>query len=526
MTSLPTTSDLQRLWPYLKPSERRRLELLLASQARAAQQRTERGKAHGFLAWCEATTPNYNFSWPHIQYIGERLERLRNGTLTDDRGRPKDRIAISVPPRHGKSETGTVRFPAWNLCERPTDRVLIGGHTQRFINGLSRKARRITKAQIPLSSEVNGAEEWETAEHGGLRAVGVGVGVAGVGANLALVDDPIRTRRDANSRTYRDMVWDWLRDDFITRLEPGAPLGIIMTRWHFDDPVGRLEKSEDADRWLFINLPALAEEGDPLGRAPGEALCPDRYDAPALLRLRHLLGNSFEALFQGRPAPIEGSIFNLRAFGRYDLADAPRRPLMTVLSVDCANKGSEFNDFSVIQTWAVTRTGVYLLHVWRKRVDYPTLKRAVVTLADTFQVNGALIEDKGNGQALIQEVRGTLPVIPIEPVGDKVVRAMAETIMVQAGLVNIPHSAPWLGDFEAEIVEFPSGENDDQVDATTQLLRWVRTQSLAIEFERLGVPRAGVEAWELDQGAEQDRQIIDTAGGFARLRSRPDTGGF
>lgn len=523
--NFPSRSDLQRLWPYLTPSQRRSTELLLQSQERYLRNRTKRKAAQDFLGWCKATSPGFNFEWPHLRFVTEKLQALAEGTLTDEKGRRKDRLALSMPPRHGKTETATVRFPAWNLCQRTTDRVILGGHTQRLANLFSRKVKRLVKGEIDLSREVNGAAEWETTDYGGLLAVGVGVGISGRGANLAGIDDPIKSRKDANSAVYRDTVWDWLRDDFLTRLEPGASAFLIMTRWHHDDPVGRLEKSEDADRWLFINLPALAGEEDPLGRQPGEALCPDRYDEAALLRLRALLGHSFESLFQGNPTPLEGSVFNVKAFRQYD--EPPVRPIMVVQSWDCANKGQQWNDYSICTTWAVTRDGAYLLHVYREQVNYPRLKEAAVTLAQTFRPNAVLIEDKGAGQQLIQELRSNtkLPVTAFEPEGDKIVRAMAEALMVQAGLVHLPARAAWLSDFLSELSEFPQGAYDDQVDSVSQFLKWLRSQSFAVAFEAMGVPRAGVEAWEVE-GAGSDGLRATVGAGFGRLRSGSDYGGY
>lgn len=286
---------------------------------------------------------------PHLQVIQHELGRVTAGRC--------DRLMLFLPPRHGKSELVTVRYPVFRLQRRPELRVIIGAYNQALAERFSRKARRIAAARFALSRDRNTAWEWETQAGGGVRAVGVGGGVTGLGADLILIDDPVKSREEAESRTYRDRVWDWYRDDLYTRQEPGCAVILVMTRWHEDDLAGRILASEEAGAWRVVRLPALAESeaeyrawaemqrerrsvkgagwdpedlesawpaslsppqlslSDPLGRAEGEPLWPSRFPAPALHRIRTALGSrSFAALYQGRPLPAEGGLFRREWF--------------------------------------------------------------------------------------------------------------------------------------------------------------------------------------------------------------------
>jgi len=155
--------------------------------------------------------------------------------------------------------------------------VVIGSYGQDLANNFNRKARRIAEQRFEMSHERKAAAEWSTSAGGGMKAVGVGAGVTGHGAHLIVIDDPVKNREEANSDVRRETVWQWYNDDLYTRLEPGGAIVLIMTRWHEDDLAGRILLSDRASEWTVLNLPALAEDDDPLGRTLGEALCPERY---------------------------------------------------------------------------------------------------------------------------------------------------------------------------------------------------------------------------------------------------------
>ena len=185
-----------------------------------------------FDVWLDQVTPTWEWRWRHLVYIRTYLDRVTRGDLK--------RLMLFVPPRHGKSEQTTIRYPTWRLERDPTLRVIVGAYNQILANKFSRKARRIAVQRLDLSAERVAVEDWETAQGGGFRVVGVGGGITGQGGDLIIIDDPVKNREEANSQAYRDRVWEWYTDDLYTRLEPGGAIILIMTRWHEDDLAGRI----------------------------------------------------------------------------------------------------------------------------------------------------------------------------------------------------------------------------------------------------------------------------------------------
>lgn len=262
-----------------------------------------RGVPPTFRQWNERVTPTWRWDWPHIVLLQETLDRVLAGEI--------EKLIIQEPPRHGKSETATVRFPVYALECSPAIRVIIGAYNTTLAAKFGRKARKVAESTgMPLAEDRAAADDWETTEGGGVRSVGVGSGITGQGGDLIVIDDPVKSREEAESPTYREAVWDWYTNDLYTRREPGARMIVIMTRWHEDDLVGRILASEDAPHWTVLTLPALAEPNDPLGRPEGAALCPDRYDEEALASIRLVMGEyAFGALYQQRPSPRTGNMF-------------------------------------------------------------------------------------------------------------------------------------------------------------------------------------------------------------------------
>ncbi|MDP1664123.1 MAG: phage terminase large subunit [Methylobacter sp.] len=466
----------------------------IAEAVLAEAESGETNTALTYGEWCRQASPEYRWDWPHLAYIRSRLEPITDtleqsllGVVSDHKPR---HLIFSVPPRHGKSEQVTVRYPAYLMERWPKLRTIVGAYNAALALKFSRKTKRIAAQRIALAKDANTNAEWETAEGGGLRAVGAGGGVTGHGANLIIIDDPVKSREEANSETYREKIWDWFTDDIFTRLEPGGVMIIIMTRWHEDDLVGRIQKSDFADDFEIINLAAEAEYGDPLGRPVGAALCPDRFNETALAKLRTILGRSYYSLYQGRPAAVEGDIINITWFKRYRY-----KPRFTriVQSWDTAQKAALKNDYNVCITWGETEEGDdYLLDVYREKLEYPKLKRAAIEQKKRWNPSAILIEDKGHGTALGQELK-ELPgynVIMIEPEGDKVTRMSVESSAIESGRVWLPeeHTEPWSAEFENECTNFPAVKHDDQVDSMSQYLFWKRNP---------GKKKADYKAWSL-----------------------------
>ena len=421
-----------------------------------------------YQAWLNVVTPHWTWDWPHQLYLYPYLEKYLAGEIP--------RLMINLPPRHGKTELVTVRLPAYVLEQDQSQRIITGSYNQSLANKFSRKTRRVMESRIELSKERNAANEWETLQEGGLRAVGVGTGVTGTGANHIMLDDPTKSREEANSKVYQQKVYDWYTDDIMTRLEPGGQVILTQTRWGDGDLSGKIMASEDADQWVVVNLPSLAEVNDPLGRKEGEALCPERYDEEALLKIKKTMGQNFYSLYQGTPVSHEGAIFK-NSYWQYYTELPPREEWKrTIMSLDTAFKTGESNDYSACGVAVETNTGLYMVDVLREKLEFPDLKRRVIMMADTYKTDAVLIEDKASGQSLIQDLKRDtfLPVIPVKVDRDKETRAWAAVGMAESGNVYLPSNAVWLTDFVNELSRFPTGSSDDQVDMVTQLINYVK----------------------------------------------------
>lgn len=434
-----------------------------ALKTRASLVKQEAARAD-FPAWLPLVTPSFKWDWKYLQYIQRHLDNITTGEI--------NRLMLFIPPRHGKSEMVTVRYPVWRLEQDPTLRVIIGGYNQILSNKFSRKARRIAESRFPLAPDRQAVEDWETPQGGGLRAIGVGAGITGQGGHLIVIDDPVKSREEAESDAYRDRVWDWYRDDLYTRLEPGGAIILIMTRWHEDDLAGRILASEDGPNWTVVSLPAEAEENDPLGRKPGEALCPARYDEEALARIRTVLGpTSYYALFQQRPQPPRGSVFVRDWFPRRNVIVRDNAALV-VQAWDTAFKDGEENDRSACVTLAMFQNEIHVLDAYRDTLAYPDLIRAMQRKAGQWRPDVLMVEDKGSGISALQTLRAQsqLPIIAVPARGSKIERANQVTATCEAGRVVFPATA-WAEDLLDELVRFPTGAHDDQVDAFVYALK-------------------------------------------------------
>jgi len=405
---------------------------------------------------------------------------------------------VVIPPRHGKSELVSLRFPCWYLAKHPKDYIVQAGYAESIALTHSRRARDIfissamgklfpgifyrpeRAGQEAVIPERQAAHEWGTRQRGSYYAVGIGGGLTGRGFNLGIIDDPVKDEEEATSQVYRERVWSWYTTVFQTRVQPDAAIIIVMTRWHEDDLVGRLltlsSKDKKADQWEVLHFPAIKD---------GKALWPERYPIEVLERLRAGQADdpnepgrgsrAFESLYQGNPTMAEGELFK-REWWRF-FTERPKFN-MILQSWDTAFKDKDQNDFSVCTTWGVTNEGYYLLNVWRDKVQFPELKIAAKALYDRDKPNIVLIEDKASGQSLIQELqRDTkIPLLPIKVDANKVARANACTPTVEAGKVFLLKSAPWLIDFTDEMSAFPNAKHDDQVDSFTQALNFLRLE--------------------------------------------------
>ena len=429
---------------------------------------------------------------PHITLLNMKVLDMAGGRLKF--------LLVSMPPRHGKSEFLSKAVPAWWLGTFPDNRVILSSYEADFASKFGAAARDMLTdtAHIfgtgPVGGRLAAAASWQTPQKGGMETAGVGGAITGKGMNLGIADDLIKNAMDAQSATMRNRAIEWLKTTFLTRREPGAAVIIVMTRWHEDDTIGFIEREYKHENYEVVRLPALAEAGDPLGRPEGAALWPARYNETTLQSTKLTLGPYwFNAMYQQRPSPAKGSIFQLDWFKYVDEFPEAQNIFALWWSWDCAVKTGEENDYSVGQLWAITNMGFVLLRVVRGRWEYPELKRMVVECALNTNINGKattalLVEDKSSGQQIIQElkagiIRGRealgqgevrhIPVIAFDKnlvSKDKVLRARLASPNVYAGKVYVLRAQPWGTDFFAEVMAFPNAPHDDQVDTMTQFL--------------------------------------------------------
>ncbi|MFA6691287.1 MAG: phage terminase large subunit [Saccharofermentanales bacterium] len=425
---------------------------------------------HNLLRYARLMFPDYKVS-KHIKLIASALERVERGECK--------RLMISMPPRHGKSQLASEFFPAWYLGRNPDKYIITATYSQDLANDFGRKVRNqmldpLHQMAFPdcrMVEDSKAKNKFNTTVKGVYYAVGVGASATGRGSHLLLIDDPLKGRKEAESEVMRQGLKDWYTSVAYTRLMPGGAVIIIQTRWHEDDLIGWVEKEHSHEAWEILKLPAIDESGTPLW--------PEQYPLDVLENIKRTIGSrDWEALYQQRPAASEGEIFKREWWQYYK--EAPKLKWI-IQSWDTAFKKGAENDYSVCHTWGVTDSGFYLLDRWKEKVEFPTLKRTVVSLANKWHPRAILIEDKASGQSLIQELKTntTLPVLAIPVDSDKVTRAHAVTPSVEAGNCYLPEDATWLQDFIDEFATFPNGSHDDEVDATTQFLNYVRRRGEA-----------------------------------------------
>lgn len=447
-----------------------------------------------FPAYIKLQYPKYSFGPHHISII-EHLMAVERGDI--------DRLAIFMPPRHGKTMLVSEFFPPWYLGRNPESQIIFTTYSFDRASDVGRKVRNQLADPIhrqifkgcALSSDSKGANKLSTDQGGNMFSVGVGGPITGRGANLFIIDDPIKGRVDAESEIERGRLIDWFSSVAYTRLMPeNSAIILVMTRWHFDDLAGHLLTEKRHENWTVINLPAMAEENDPLGRAEGDPLWPDKFGQVKLEKIRSTIQTrDWNALYQQRPLPEEGGMVNLGWFQRYNqqrLSRAIRYKTgfnghpkngvrQIVCSWDTAYKEEQINDPSACTIWAIRDDGYYLLWVYNERLDYPKLKKKIIRVHDYNAKFGlgpvpVLIEDKASGQSLIQDLKNStnIPIIPIKPEGNKKVRMSRASAVIESGQVHLPYSCPWLVSYETQHARFPYDRHDDMVDSTSQFLTW------------------------------------------------------
>lgn len=425
------------------------------------------------------TKDGYDTNWHH-EVLADALDRLANKEIK--------RLMVFMPPRHGKSELVSRRFPAYLLGKNPGAHIISTSYSATLASSMNRDVQRIIDSKeyaelFPKTRLGNhdgylrNSETFEIPETGGYYlSAGVGGGITGRGADYAIIDDPVKNRAEAESKTYRDKVVDWFTSTLYTRLEKDACVLITMTRWHEDDLAGRLlelaENDPNADQWEILNYPAIKlnnkDKSDP--REVGEALWESKYNLKSLQSIKATIGSyEWGSLYEQNPTPPGGSIVKRDWLKYYQVA--PGKFDEIVQSWDFAFDKGKDSSYVVGQVWGRVGADKYLLDQVRDRMDFTESIRAVKNLSRKHpQAKAKFIEKKANGSAIISSLRKTITgIIPINPSGSKVERFYAVSPQFEAGNVYLPE-ASWVQDYVEELISFPNSTNDDQVDATTQAL--------------------------------------------------------
>lgn len=459
----------------------------------------------------------------HIDAIAHVLTEVLAGRIR--------RLVISVPPRYLKSLSVSVAFVAWVLGHDPTRRIIAVSYSEELAAKFARDCRAILEADwfqdifpgTQLSTSKNTETEYETTAGGGRYSTSVGGTLTGRGGNMIIIDDPQKPG-DAPSAARRQSIKDWFDYTLYSRLDNKMedPIILVMQRLHPDDLVGHVLQQEE---WVHLRLPAIADVDEEIRVGPtrvyrrsrGEVLQPARESRAMLQQIRRTMGSgAFSAQYLQEPLPPDGAILSWGWFQFYEapLVRLPRD--LIIQSWDPASSPGIENDFTVCTTWLIRDGNYYLVDVLRQHLGYPDLRRAVLAGIARWQPYEVIIENTGSGTSLLQELleaarEGTGPLTyrqirHIKPKNDKVARMTAETAVIEAGRVWLPNKAPWLEAFRQEVLLFPFGNYDDQIDSMSQFLLRMRKPlfvppppeaDLAPSGRprREGWPRSGISFW-------------------------------
>lgn len=457
-----------------------------------------------FCAFLEKAWPHISggelldWNW-HLDAIAFQLDRIERNE--------NRRLIVNLPPRNGKSKTISVIWVAWMLGQNPSLAIVCVCYSNELSAKLARDCLSIMQStwyhelfpRTVISSRRSATSDFETTRGGGRFATSTGGTLTGRGGDIIILDDVIKPE-EANSEVTREKVNDWFRSTLVSRLNNKATgvMLCVMQRLHqYDLPGMLLERGG----WHHLSLPALAqaEESIPLTRGrthmrkAGTPLHPARENARTLEEQKASMGSlAFQAQYLQDPVPAGGNLIRAEWLQEYTPGFDSDGYGKVVQSWDTAIKTGHDNDYSVCVTARIRQRRVHILHVWRGRVEFPDLHRQTVSLSQQFRPSVILIEDKASGQQLIQTMRGqAMPGVPFPiariPELDKFSRVAGISAMIEAGQVLLPPEASWLAEFRSEILTFPHGRFDDQVDAFAQLLAWARSD-MAVDTPSFGAP--------------------------------------
>jgi predicted phage terminase large subunit-like protein len=462
---------------------------------------------YSFLRQCFTTLcPGVEFkdNW-HLYVLSSELTAVARGE--------NRRLIVNMPPRSLKSVATSVALVAWYLGHNPSAEVICASYSADLSQKFAFDCRKVMmsewyEATFPTRVDVrrSAVHDFRTIQGGARLAASVGGQMTGRGADLIVIDDPAKPD-EMLSEVQRVAINQWFPSTVLSRLNDKTRSAIVvaMQRLHVQDLTGTLLR-DGGGVWRHLKLAATAPQQEiyryqtvrgtkTYVRAEGEVLHAEREPTAALVEMRATLGSYFyEAQYQQEPMLPDGNLINIRWFPRYD---QPPEEGQVFQSWDTANKVGDLNDYSVCTTWRVVDKKIYLLDLFRRRLEYPDLKRAVIEQAALHRPTTIVVEDSSAGTPLIQELRrdGVYNVKPIKAIKDKQMRIRAQTAVMENGLVVLPKEAPWLPAYETEMMLFPHAAHDDQVDSTAQALAYWQQELqepnllvfMRMEMERLGL---------------------------------------
>lgn len=440
----------------------------------------------------------------HHMLVAQALQRVMDNKCR--------RLMVFMPPRHGKNMQITECLPSYFLGRYPDKRVIVLSYSAELATRFGRENRKKIAQygqlfDIELSKVNAGAAAFDIQNRrGGLLSVGIGGSVTGQGADLLIIDDPVKNREEAESKTIRDKIFAEFQSTAYTRLQAGAAIIIVMTRWHEDDLCGRL-LAQSPDEWEVLSLPALAEQDDALNRRVGEPLWPEMgYDAAWAEQTQRVVGSyAFAALYQQRPAPAGGGLIKRSWWRFYD--ELPEM-VTIVLSVDASFKGGEDADNVSIQAWGKRGAYMYLLDDDTQPMDFPKTLRAIRAMNNKHQPRCVYIEDKANGPAILSMLHSEIAgLIPVNPQGGKIARAHAVSAAIESGNVFLPRT-PGAYALIDECAAFPNGTYDDRVDAMTQVLNQFIHHDARVEVQKAAVQWHRDQWEDFEHATEADRELL------------------
>lgn len=458
-------------------------QALVLENVKELQKRKVATKAQtGFLDFVRAVWPGF-IAGRHHKIMAEKFEAVARGEIK--------RLAISLPPRHTKSEFASYLLPAWFLGRYPDKKIMQASHKADLAVNFGRKVRNLVDSadyksifpEVELQTDSKSAGRWGTNKGGVYNALGVGGGAAGMGADIFIIDDPHNEQDIISGNTdIFDDAWEWYMSGPRQRLQPGGGIIVVHTRWSKKDLIGRLldyaAKNPGADQWEYIEFPAIFEADTENERS----LWPEYWPLPELQKIRDTIApHLWAAQYMQNPTTEGGALIKKEWWQDWEDDDPPDCEY-TILSLDAAQEAHNRADYNAVTLWGVFYkdndkgmpiANIILLNAWKKRMEFPALKQAMLDEYKEWEPDSFVVEKKSNGAALYQEFRAAgIPVSEYTPSkgNDKISRVNAVSDIFASGLVWAPKGRRWAQEVIDECSDFPNGENDDFVDSTTQAL--------------------------------------------------------